>query len=120
MLNALPSPRLALGAVPALVRNPRVDDAAAATALVLGLNGQWYVTDQMSILAEWLLAGEREGLERDAGTFGIELETGGHFFKLVLTNTTRMNPTQFLGGTPHPFEADAWRLGFNITRVLVF
>jgi hypothetical protein len=119
IVNALPADRLAVGIVPTLLRNPRVGDADAATSVVLGLNGQWYVTDQMSILAEWLLVGEREGLEHDPGSFGIELETGGHFFKLLLTNSTRMNPTQFLGGTPHAFGPDGWRLGFNVTRLLV-
>ena len=53
-------------------------------------------------------------------SFGIEMETGSHFFKLVLTNTTRMNLTQFLGGTPHPLDPDAWRVGFNVTRLPVF
>ena len=120
ILNARPSPRLAVGLVPTVLRNPRVEDAGAATATALGLHAQWYAAEQMSLLAEWLVAGERAGLEHDAGTFGVELETGGHFFKLVLTNTTRMNPTQFLGGTSHPFEPDGWRLGFNVTRLLVF
>jgi hypothetical protein len=120
VLNALPVPGLALGAVPTLVRNPRIEDADPATAMALGLNAQWYVTDEVSLLGEWLIAGARAGLDHDAGTFGVDINTGGHFFKLVLTNTTRMNPTQFLGGTPHPFEADAWRLGFNVTRLLVF
>jgi len=41
------------------------------------------------------------------------METGIHFFKLVLTNTTRRNPTEFLGGMPHPLDPDAWRVGFN-------
>jgi hypothetical protein len=61
---------------------------------------------------------ERTDLEHDSGTFGIELETGGHFFKVLLTNQARMNPTQFLGGTPFNFEADQWRVAFNITRLL--
>ncbi len=120
IVNALPADRLAVGIVPTLLRNPRVADAGPPTVLVLGLNGQLYVTDEMSFLAEWVVAGEREGLEHDAGSFGIELETGGHFFKLLLGNSTRMNPTQFLAGTPHAFAPDGWRLGFNVTRLLVF
>lgn len=120
VLDVRPTPRVALGLVPAVVQNPRVADEGAATALALGLHGQWYVAEGTSAFAEWLVARGREDLEHDAGTFGVELETGGHFFKLVLTNSTRMNPTQFLGGTPHPFEADNWRLGFNVTRLLVF
>ncbi|MHB1193560.1 MAG: DUF5777 family beta-barrel protein [Longimicrobiales bacterium] len=120
IVNALPADRLAVGIVPTLLHNPRVGDAGAPSVFVLGLNGQLYVTDQMSFLAEWAIAGEREGLEHDAGSFGIELETGGHFFKLLLGNSTRMNLTQFLAGTPHAFAPDGWRLGFNVTRLLVF
>ncbi|HSW31186.1 MAG TPA: DUF5777 family beta-barrel protein [Longimicrobiales bacterium] len=119
IVNALPGDRLAVGIVPTFVRNPRVGDDGAASAFVLGLNGQLYVSDQMSFFAEWAIAEEREGLEHDAGSFGIELETGGHFFKLLLGNSTRMNPAQFLGGTPHAFDPDGWRLGFNVTRLLV-
>lgn len=120
LLDVRAAPQIALGLVPTVVWNPRVADFDADVSLALGLQGQWYVADTASLFAEWLVAGGREDLEHDAGTFGLELETGGHFFKLVLTNSTRMNPTQFLGGTPHPFDADAWRLGFNVTRLLVF
>lgn len=110
--------RVAVGVVPTALHNPRIADADAATALALGLHGQLYLSPQASVFAEWIAAGAREDLEHDAGTFGLELETGGHFFKLVLTNTARMNPTQVLGGTPYPFHPDEWRLGFNITRLL--
>lgn len=119
VLDLSPTPRVALGLVPTVVRNPRVADTHADASLALGLHGQWYVADGTSLFVEWLVARAREDLEHDAGTLGVELETGGHFFKLVLTNSTRLNPTQFLGGTPHPFEADAWRLGFNVTRLLM-
>ena len=69
---------------------------------------------------EWIKSAPRSDLEFDSGTFGIELETGGHFFKILLTNQPRMNPTQFLGGTPFEFKADEWRVGFNVTRILAF
>ncbi|MDP2956916.1 MAG: DUF5777 family beta-barrel protein [Longimicrobiales bacterium] len=118
--NALLGGRFAVGVSPTVLRNPRVGDVEAGNAFALGLAGQLYLSEQVSLLTEWVVAGEREGLEHDAGTFGLELETGGHFFKLVLSNSARMNPTQFLGGTPYPFNADEWRLGFNITRVLLF
>ena len=71
-------------------------------------------------MTEWNLSQSTETLEHDAVTFGFELETGGHFFKLLLTNSTRMNPAQFLGGTPNEFKPKEWRLGFNITRLARF
>jgi hypothetical protein len=70
--------------------------------------------------AEWNAGENRGELEHDAGAFGIELETGGHFFKVFLTNSVRLNPSQYLMGTDFPFESSEWRLGFAITRLLSF
>lgn len=112
--------RLALGLVPSILRNPRIEDVESEVALALGLHAQLYLSPVVSVFTEWVAAEGRPGLEHDAGTLGVELETGGHFFKLVLTNQTRMNPTQVLGGTPHRFAADQLRLGFNVTRLLKF
>lgn len=51
---------------------------------------------------------------------GLEIETLGHVFKLLATNQVRMNPTQYLEGTPFGYDKDAWHFGFNITRVFHF
>ena len=56
----------------------------------------------------------------DAAACGIELETGGHVFKILLTNSVFLNPSQYLVGAEHRFKADEWRLGFNVTRILRF
>jgi len=120
IVNAMVGGRFALGLVPTYLRNPRIRDMDAGNAFVLGLNGQVYMTDAVSILVEWIVSEERSGLENDSGTLGIELETRGHHFKLLLTNQARMNPTQHLAGTPANFEPDEWRFGFNITRLLPF
>jgi hypothetical protein len=120
IFNALLGDRFALGVTPTLLRNPRIEDASSESAFALGLNGQLYLSPQVSLLGEWVLSEERPGQTRDSGTFGLELETGGHFFKLVLTNSIRANPTQHLGGTSIPFSLDDLRFGFNITRLLSF
>ena len=120
ILNAALGDRVAIGVVPTYLRNPRLRDFEAENSFVLGLNGQVYVSRSMSFLGEWIVSGERPGLENDSASFGVELETRGHFFKLLLTNQARMNPTQFLGGAATDFEPDEWRFGFNITRLLPF
>ena len=120
MINALVADRFAIGVVPTYLRNPRIRDFATDNAFVLGLQGQFYVSPSFSLLAEWVVSGSRAEAENDSGTVGIELETRGHFFKIVLTNQTRINPTQVLGGTSFEFKPDEWRLGFNITRELPF
>ena len=121
IVNARLGQRLALGAVPTIVYNPRIADTDKGSAFVLGLNAQVYVSSMASLFGEWLVSpasadfpNEDTALE-DAITLGLELETGGHFFKLLVTNSTRLNPTQVLQGTPDPFKPHDWRLGFNIT-----
>ncbi|HKJ92117.1 MAG TPA: DUF5777 family beta-barrel protein [Longimicrobiales bacterium] len=119
ILNALVGNRVALGLVPSYLRNPQVELPQADNALGLGMYTQVYFGKGFSALGEWNVSQSRAGLEHDAGTFGVELETGGHFFKIVLSNSTRLNPAQYLGGTPFTFKPSEWRLGFNITRLLV-
>lgn len=112
--------KAAVGVVPTYLRNPNVIDVESGNAFALGLHGQVWVGGPLSFLGEWIFSEERPGFEHDSGTFGIELETRGHFFKIVLTNQTRMNPTQFLAGAPVAFDPDDLSLGFNITRLLPF
>ncbi|HET9948517.1 MAG TPA: DUF5777 family beta-barrel protein, partial [Longimicrobiales bacterium] len=118
VVNAGLGERVAVGVVPTWLYNPNIFDVDEDNAFVLGLNGQIYLTDAVSFLGEWIVSEERAGLDNDSGTFGFEIETRGHFFKLLLTNQPRLNPTQVLGGSPREFEPDEWRLGFNIQRML--
>jgi hypothetical protein len=124
IVNVLLGERFALGLVPSVLYNPTIAFVPKETDFALGLNGQLYVSDQVSFLAEWIVSPthpvDPAELENDSGSFGIELETGGHFFKILLTNQVRMNPAQHLAGSPFSFEADEWRVGFNITRLLSF
>ena len=120
ILNALIGERFAIGAVPTLLYNPRLADADSESAFYVGVNGQLYLTPSMSVLVEWV--GGEGNLEtpNDPITFGIEFNTGGHVFKLVSTNQSRMNPAQLVAGAAAEFEPDTWRFGFNITRLLPF
>jgi hypothetical protein len=118
IVNVLLGERVALGVLPGYLYNPRLADIVPEHNLSVGLAGQVYLSDLMSLFGEWNLSRERADLEHQAGAFGFELETGGHFFKILLTNTVRLNPSQYLGGTPFEFGTDQWRLGFNVTRRL--
>ena len=121
IFNTLLGDRFALGVVPTVLRNPTIEEAESQTVFVLGLHGQLYVSDGFSFLGEWIVS-ENRGVEQayDSGSFGIELETRGHFFKVVLSNQQWMNPTQVLGGTGYEFTPGEWRVGFNIQRKLIF
>ena len=120
ILNTRVGDHLALGVVPSYLYNVLLDRIDPVHDLFWGFYSQVFLTEIFSINAEWALGGNGAELDHDAGSFGLELETGGHFFKVFLTNSVRLNPSQFLVGTDFPFEPEEWRLGFAITRLLHF
>jgi hypothetical protein len=120
ILNARLAGPLAVGVVPSYLYNPIIDDDDADHTISLGLNGQLYATGTLSFLAEWIVSTEHDPYSHPVGTVAIELETGGHFFKIMASNTTGINPSQYLVGSTSPLEPDELRFGFAITRLLHF
>ena len=111
---------VALGLVPTVLSNPSIEDPTSETIFVLGGHGAIELNRSFSLFAEWVKAARRPGQEFDSGSFGMEIATRGHVFKVLLTNQIRANPTQYLAGTPIEFEPGEWRVGFNIQRRLRF
>ena len=118
--NTVLADRVALGVVPSYLHNVLLDESDPVQDLYWGLYGQLFLSDVFSLNAEWNFGKNRGEFEHDAGALGMELETGGHFFKIFVSNSTRLNPSQYLAGTDLPFRSDEWRLGFAITRLLRF
>lgn len=120
LANALVGGRLAVGVVPTFLRNPRIRDFDEETVFALGLQGQLYTDGAFSFFGEWIVSEERLQQEHDTGSFGVEIRTRGHFFKILVTNNSRVNPTQVLGGAFGAVSTNNLRLGFNLTRLLPF
>ena len=119
--NTILADRLALGVVPTLLWNPRIQDHDPETAVSVGVNGQLYLDHRWSLFGEWIFSQAREDQEYDSGSFGAEIRTRGHFFKLVITNQHQMNPTHTLAGAADDFfDPGSWRFGFNIQRTVRF
>ncbi len=119
--NAMVGGRLALGVVPTLLWNPRIEDDHPVSTVSVGVNGQLYLDRMWSLFGEWIISQPREDQKYDSGSFGVEIRTRGHFFKLLVTNQHQMNPTQTLAGAAEDFlDPGSWRFGFNIQRRLRF
>lgn len=128
ILNSSFRKRLVVGLVPSYLYNadirwgPETDNTETKDIFRLGTLVQFYVSPLWSMLIEWspYLAGYKHlpAQENNPMSFGIELETGGHFFKLFLTNNQYLNTSQYLAGTDIPVEENDWRMGFMITRLL--
>ena len=115
VLNTLIMKKLGIGIVPSYLENSNILSSETKNSSTLGIYGQFYVSPLWSVFAEWntTLSGYKNLY--NPLTFGIELETGGHFFKIFLSNSSNLNTAQYLVGAD---LKDEWRIGFNITRLL--
>lgn len=125
ILNTLYKKKLGIGIVPSYLYNTDIRfDNKTKDTFRLGMYLQYYVSYLWSVLMEWspYISGYRSlsGQQYNPISFGIELETGGHFFKIFLTNNQYLNSSQYLAGADIPFDENDWRIGFSITRLLKF
>lgn len=119
IVNTLINEKIGVGLVPSYVRNADISDNATSDFMfTVGAYGHYYTSELVALMLEWNLSDPQPNAEYNTVSLGFQLETGGHFFKVLLTNATSLNPSQYLVGSPYPFEADELRLGFNITRLL--
>jgi hypothetical protein len=110
--------KLGVGVVPSYVYNTNILCEECQYTLAVGTYAAYYINDLWSVLAEYTptLAGWRDYY--DSFGLGFQMETGGHFFKFLVTNNFQTNTTQYLSGAPHSFESGDWHFGFYITRTL--
>lgn len=120
IFNTLLWKRLGLGLVPSYVTNSDLFDPSNPDSFSVGGYAQYYLGRSFSVLAE--MNHQVSGYDRghDPVAVGVEFETGGHFFKIMVTNSMYLNPSTYLAGSDFAFADDEWRFGFIITRLLKF
>ncbi len=118
VINTMFMKKIGFGIVPSYLQNSHIICTDNQYSFTVGLYGQYYVNENLSFIAEAnpTVTGWRN--KYDSYSAGIELETGGHFFKIIIGNNTAMNPTQFLAGATDAFDSGDLHLGFHITRNL--
>ena len=120
IVNTLYDKKLGIGIVPSYLYNSHIYCLETQDSFTFGMYAQYYVSEGWNVFLEFnpTVMGWRD--EFNSMAFGVELETGGHFFKILLGNNTKLNPSQYLAGAVHDINSDDWHLGFNITRLLKF
>lgn len=110
---------LSLQLMPTLVHRNTVDQSKEKNSQVaLGFGGRLKVSRSVSLNTEYYY---RVGVPAaneyyNALGFGIDIETGGHVFQLVLTNTRGLTERAYLTETSGNFLEGDIHLGFNVTR----
>lgn len=111
---------MGIGLVPSILSNSNILYDEADYSFTFGSYIQYYLSPMFSLILEWnpTVTGWRE--RNNPVSFGLEIETGGHFFKIVASNSTYLNSSQFLAGTETSINDGNLHVGFNITRLLIF
>lgn len=121
------SPGLSLQFMPTLIHKNAVDKSVEKNDIIaLGFGGRLKVTRSIALTTEYyyrldapnnpLLVQKELSRRYDAFGFGIDIETGGHVFQLIMTNTNALTERAFITETSgYIFDGDL-HFGFNVTR----
>lgn len=113
------SQTLSIQLMPSLVHKNAVDPAIEKNNTVaVGFGGRLKVTRSVALTTEYYY---RVGVPTgnpyyNPVGFGIDIETGGHVFQLVMTNSRGLTERAFLTETNGDFFAGDISFGFNVTR----
>ncbi|HEY5825960.1 MAG TPA: DUF5777 family beta-barrel protein [Cyclobacteriaceae bacterium] len=110
---------LSLQLMPSYVHKNTVDRTIEKNEnFLLGIGGRVKVSRSMSLTTEYyhrLNPVDNDPYYNSLG-FGIDIETGGHVFQLVMTNSRGLTERAFMTETTGNFFDGDIHLGFNVTR----
>jgi hypothetical protein len=90
--------------------------------LALGIGGRIKLSNRIALTGEYYYTfdplTEKNGQTiHNTLSFGIDIETGGHVFQLIFTNSTGITERQVIGQTTGDWAKGDIHFGFNISRV---
>jgi len=113
------SPELTLQISPTLVHINTVDGTIADNdQFAIGLSGRQKITKSVALNAEYQLRLNTHDATPYYNSLGlaVEIETGGHVFQLIFSNTQGVVEKTFITETAGEFFDGDIHFGFNITR----
>ncbi|ALJ00153.1 DUF5777 family beta-barrel protein [Rufibacter tibetensis] len=114
------SERLSLQVAPTVVHRNLVETGLGETDVyAVGAGGRFKITKRTSFNAEYfyLLPGETADDFKNSLSLGVDIETGGHVFQLMLTNSQGMIEKFFIPRNTGGWSTGDIYFGFNVSRV---
>jgi hypothetical protein len=89
------------------------------TIIAFGVGGRFKISKRISLTGEYYprLTGNEADIIYNSLSFGIDIETGGHVFQLIFTNSRQMIDKGFITETDGQWGNGDIHFGFNISRV---
>lgn len=87
--------------------------------LAIGLGGRIKVSKRIALTGEYYYVPDdfkRRG-SKNSLTFGMDIETGGHIFQLMFSNSTGVSERAVIGQTTGLWDKGDIHFGFNISRI---
>jgi hypothetical protein len=114
--------RLSLQLTPSYVHKNLVENADVSNDVwALGIGGRFKITRRLSLNAEWFVMINPNSATStqyyNPLSIGIDLETGGHVFQIMITNAQSMREGSFISETTGSWANGDIHLGFNISRM---
>lgn len=87
--------------------------------VIIAAAARYKLTQRLAITTEygWRATKYSDSDYYDSFGIGVDIETGGHVFQLMLTNSFGLLESQFYARTADKWRNNGIRLGFNISRV---
>ncbi len=113
------SPKFSMQLMPTIVHKNRVDKTIETNdVFALGFAGRIKVSRSIALTSEYyhrFNVGSTNPYYNAVG-IGIDIETGGHVFQLIITNTRGLTERAFITETQGDVRNGDFSLGFNVTR----
>jgi hypothetical protein len=116
--------RLSLQLMPTVVHYNLVDSTKFSNnTFAIGVGGRIKVSRRVAITGEYFYRINNtnmlyEGQQTyNSLSVGVDIETGGHVFQMMLTNSQGMTERAYIGQTTDSWSKGAIHFGFNISRV---
>lgn len=85
--------------------------------IALGVGGRIKLSNRISLTGEYYYRFNELNGYVNSLSVGIDIETGGHVFQLMMTNATAMTERAFIGQSIDQWSKGQIHFGFNISRV---
>jgi hypothetical protein len=113
------TPNFSLQVMPTFIHKNAVDQSLEKNdQIAIGVGGRLKVTKSVAITSEYYYRVNVMDTNPFKNTLGIgvDIETGGHVFQLLLTNTRGLTERAFITETEGDFAEGDIHIGFNVTR----
>jgi hypothetical protein len=121
------SDNFSLAILPTYVRRNYVSFMDMNNMFALGVGGRMKITHRMAVIADYFISFRSQEsknyfLQQKGFKFynplglGLEMETGGHVFNFIFTNSTAILENQFIPSTSSSWLKGGFRWGFSISR----